>query len=84
MFGKSGTRTTEQAESAKQDAENYISKADNSVIAFTDGSALGNPGPTGAGAAIFLNGVMDSITMISKSDDQSQKCQHLTMVSYKA
>ena len=57
VFGKSGTRTTEQAESAKKDAENYINKAGNNIIAFTDGSALSNPGPTGAGAAIFLNGI---------------------------
>ncbi|XP_053379939.1 uncharacterized protein LOC123561196 [Mercenaria mercenaria] len=29
---------------------------DNTVLAFTDGSALGNPGPTGAGAAVYLEG----------------------------
>ena len=30
---------------------------------YTDGSALGNPGPTGAGAAIYLNGApQDPIT----------------------
>ena len=30
---------------------------DNSVVVFTDGSALGNPGPTGAGACIYMNGL---------------------------
>ena len=30
---------------------------EDSVCAFTDGSALGNPGPTGAGACIYMSGL---------------------------
>jgi len=26
------------------------------ILVFTDGSTLGNPGPTGAGAAVYLEG----------------------------
>ncbi|XP_045198655.2 uncharacterized protein LOC123552970 [Mercenaria mercenaria] len=38
---------------------------DNCILAFTDGSAIGNPGPTGAGAAVYLNGY-DSIPVLLK------------------
>ena len=62
-FGKSGDRTSEQALAAKQEALRYIDSIGNSVLVYTDGSALGNPGPTGAGAAIYLNGALqDPIT----------------------
>ena len=33
---------------------------ENEVVIFTDGSALGNPGPTGAGALVYLNGYQSS------------------------
>ena len=36
------------------------------VAAFTDGSALGNPGPTGAGAVIYYNGLEEEPIGISK------------------
>ena len=63
VFGKSGDRTSEQAAAAKQDALKYVDSIGNSVLVYTDGSALGNPGPTGAGAAIYLNGALqDPIT----------------------
>ena len=38
----------------------------NCVAVFTDGSALGNPGPTGAGAAIYHNGLDEDPICISK------------------
>ena len=37
------------------------------VAAFTDGSALGNPGPTGAGAVIYLQGLLDNPVCLKKS-----------------
>ena len=36
------------------------------VAAFTDGLALGNPGPTGAGAVIYYNGLEEEPICISK------------------
>ena len=36
------------------------------VIAFTDGSALGNPGPAGAGAAIYYKGLEQEPVCLSK------------------
>ena len=35
------------------------------IVAFTDGSALGNPGPTGAGAVIYGNGMSSIPTKLA-------------------
>ena len=35
------------------------------IVAFTDGSALGNPGPTGAGAVIYRNGMSSIPTKLA-------------------
>ena len=40
---------------------------ENKVVIFTDGSALGNPGPTGAGAVVYLNGYQSSSIQLKKS-----------------
>ena len=39
---------------------------ENEVVIFTDGSALGNPGPTGAGAVVYLNGYQSSPILLKK------------------
>ena len=39
---------------------------ENEVVIFTDGLALGNPGPTGAGAAVYLNGYQSSPILLKK------------------
>ena len=39
---------------------------ENEVVIFTDGSALGNPGPTGAGALVYLNGYQSSPILLKK------------------
>ena len=36
------------------------------VIVFTDGSALSNPGPTGAGAVVYLEGYQSSPVLLKK------------------
>ena len=51
-LGNAGTRTKEQADRARQLAIDRICKAGEDVVIFTDGSALSNPGPCGAGAVI--------------------------------
>ena len=57
-IGNSRTRTMQQALSAKLTVIKYLQNMlPTEVIAFTDGSALGNPGPCGAGAVLF-NGHM--------------------------
>ena len=39
-----------------EDYIKYITALSNEMMIFTDGSALGNPGPTGSGVAIKKNG----------------------------
>ena len=39
---------------------------ENEAVIFTDGSALGNPGPTGAGAVVYLNGYQSSPILLKK------------------
>ena len=39
-----------------EDYIKYIKALSNEMMIFTDGSALGNPGPTGSGVAIKKNG----------------------------
>ena len=39
---------------------------ENEVVTFMDGSALGNPGPTGAGAVVYLNGYQSSPILLKK------------------
>ncbi|XP_052783101.1 uncharacterized protein LOC128219333 [Mya arenaria] len=36
------------------------------ILVFTDGSSLGNPGPTGAGAAIYLEGYKTNPVLLNK------------------
>ena len=44
---------------------------ENEIVAFTDGSALGNPGPTGAGAVVYLKGYHSSPTVHQTSNYHS-------------
>ena len=55
-MGSAGSRSAEQAATAKKRIEDYLVQNIDSTIAYTDGSALKNPGPCGAGAAIFKTG----------------------------
>ncbi|CAG2208734.1 RNASEH1 [Mytilus edulis] len=55
-IGSSKSRTTAQIEEGKQIiSEQLQSQTPNTAVAFTDGSCLGNPGPCGAGAIIYIN-----------------------------
>ncbi len=57
-LGNANTRTKEQALMSNRLTTEYLtSLPGNSVIGFTDGSALSNPGPCGAGAAIYIDGL---------------------------
>ena len=55
------TVVTEEFQNTKSRQEENVREVlhntdDRDVFVFTDGSALGNPGPTGAGAVVYLNG----------------------------
>lgn len=54
-FGSAGTRTAAQARAAADHARQRIADLPpGTVIAFTDGSCQGNPGPAGSGAVVLL------------------------------
>ena len=56
-LGSSKTRSKAQELMAKETIEKILtSLPDQTVVAFTDGSCRGNPGPCGAGACLYLPG----------------------------
>ena len=54
-LGCAGKRNKLQADAGIKVISEQLEAAKNNIIAFTDGSSLGNPGPTGCGAVIQLN-----------------------------
>ena len=56
-FGRAGERTPQQQAAAHAHAMKIIAGLPSgTVIAFTDGASRGNPGPTGAGCALTMQG----------------------------
>ena len=54
-LGSPGNRTAAQRAAATKIAREMVNGAPpNAIIAFTDGSSFGNPGPSGAGATVFF------------------------------
>ena len=54
-LGSSKTRTQEQGRLSRDVIEEIIRSCDaDTTIAFTDGSCMGNLGPCGSGACVFL------------------------------
>ena len=54
-LGSSKSRSVTQQEEAKVTVQSLVENCSyNDLIAFTDGSCLGNPGPCGSGACIFI------------------------------
>jgi ribonuclease HI len=67
-LGAAGNRTREQITAARQHTiQTLAGFGDDEVLAFTDGSALGNPGPCGAAAVIYLEGIKSSPIILNKS-----------------
>ncbi len=57
-LGSSHSRTKDQTDQARTHCANYLANLpESTMISFTDGSALGNPGPCGAGAVVYQNGL---------------------------
>ena len=57
-LGNSGNRTQHQIKAAQEYALKYLASLHNDTVIFTDGSALGNPGPCGAAAILYYKGTM--------------------------
>ena len=63
-LGSSKSRTTEQGRlSGDLLRDNIGSCSTDTTVCFTDGSCLGNPGPCGAGACIFLPGAEEPVCL---------------------
>jgi ribonuclease HI len=55
-YGSASCRSQQQKDLALTDASNLVNNLPpHSIVIYTDGSALGNPGPAGAGAYITYN-----------------------------
>ena len=53
-LGSSKNRTAEQTEESKEVVTDLIGDpTDTTIVAFTDGSCQGNPGPCGSGAVLY-------------------------------
>jgi ribonuclease HI len=76
LFGSTNTRTQEQSVAALKAAQEYISSAQNGILAFTDGSALINPGPCGAGVAIYWNGLTSAPSTFKRSVSTRSSSYH--------
>ena len=66
------TVITEEFQNTKSRQEENVREMldntdDRDVLVFTDGSALGNPGPTGAGAMVYLDGYQSVPVLLKKS-----------------
>ncbi|MEW8548387.1 MAG: reverse transcriptase domain-containing protein [Candidatus Thiodiazotropha sp.] len=63
-LGSSKSRSLEQEALSRELVGEMIDKCDSrTVIAFTDGSCLGNPGPCGAGASVFPPGCNEPVLL---------------------
>ena len=61
-LGSSKSRTKNQEAQSREIIEKIIDGLnEKTVIAFTDGSCLGNPGPCGTGACLYMPGYTDPI-----------------------
>ena len=60
-YGSAGKRTMEQKKLALADAKKRITELpDKQPVYFTDGSALNNPGPCGAAAVLYRDGMIST------------------------
>ena len=61
------SRSEEQINREKLIANDYVNKIDkNSLICYTDGTALGNSGPCGAGVAIYTDFALNTPVLLKK------------------
>lgn len=71
-LGAAGTRTESQIKKARDHTLQVLAGIpDGQPIAFTDGSALGNPGPCGAASVLYMAGMKSDPIELSKSISKS-------------
>ena len=63
-LGSSKSRTAEQEKLSREVIDGLIENCDaETAVAFTDGSCLGNPGPCGSGACLFIPGSSEPVML---------------------
>ena len=63
-LGSSKSRSSEQEQLSRDLIGGVIEKCDaETAVIFTDGSCMGNPGPCGAGACLFVPGTSDPVLL---------------------
>ena len=77
-WGNASNRTSIQ----KEQCSTIISKQleflqdHSNIVAFTDGSTIGNPGPTGAGAVVYQNGLTSIPTVLASAVSSQNNSVH--------
>ena len=72
LIKERGKVMAEEFSNSKEEQEENIGEflvksTDSDVLLFTDGSALNNPGPTGAGAVVYIDGYNSVPVLIKKA-----------------
>ena len=81
-MGNANSRSEEQRNIAKLIANDYVNNIDkNSLICYTDGSDLGNPGPCGAGAAIYTESALNTPVLLKKPVSKKSVSYHGELVA---
>ncbi|XP_063952156.1 uncharacterized protein LOC135153466 [Lytechinus pictus] len=80
-LGNSRDRSSEQKDQALKLATDFILSLNTDTIIFTDGSALSNPGPCGAGIVIYWTGLNCIPTCIGKPVARNSSSFHAEMVA---
>ena len=76
-LGSSNNRTEEQKTAARQITAEFIGNISTTcLLAFTDGSALENPGPCGAAAVLYPSGIDHHPTIHKKSISKCSTSYH--------
>ncbi len=66
-LGSSRDRTQDQIQAAQREAQSTIARIpEGQPLAFTDGSALGNPGACGAAAVCYSEGILSTPVILKK------------------
>ena len=76
-FGSSNNRSQQQAQLAREFALDLLARVPvNDPIIFTDGSAIPNPGPSGAAAVCYPKGISSQPTVLSEPASHASTSYH--------
>ena len=83
-LGNSKNRSEEQIIEANKLTTDFLTSLDrNKIVAFTDGSALGKPGPCGAGAVVYRYGLDSEPSLLHKAISSRSTSYHGELAAIK-